>query len=48
MNENQKKKIHKILSGITFCALSTCSNGEPHTTIVQPSITDELDCILLS
>ena len=48
MNTEQKNKIWKLLSGITFCALSTCSNGEPHTTMVQPSVTSELNFIILS
>lgn len=34
INDEEKEKIRKILSGITFCSLSTCSNGQPHTTIV--------------
>ncbi|MFX0138930.1 MAG: pyridoxamine 5'-phosphate oxidase family protein [Promethearchaeota archaeon] len=48
MNEEQKRKIWKVLSGINFCALSTCSDGEPHTTMVQPSVTSELNFIILS
>ncbi|MFW9877101.1 MAG: pyridoxamine 5'-phosphate oxidase family protein [Candidatus Thorarchaeota archaeon] len=48
MKAEQKKKIWKLLKGIKFCALSTCSNGQPHTTMVQPSITHELDFIILS
>ncbi|MHA2394911.1 MAG: pyridoxamine 5'-phosphate oxidase family protein [Promethearchaeota archaeon] len=45
---NQKKTLWKVLSGVTFCALSTCSDGEPHTTIVQPTVTSELDIIILA
>jgi hypothetical protein len=48
MNEDQKRKIHKILTKVTFCALSTCCNGEPQTTLVQPSITTENNIIILS
>ncbi|MFW9866357.1 MAG: hypothetical protein ACFFEN_09710 [Candidatus Thorarchaeota archaeon] len=48
MNEDQKRKIHKILTKVTFCALSTCCNGEPQTTLVQPSITTENSIIILS
>ena len=48
MNEKQMNEIRKILSGVTFCALSTCSDGEPHTTMVQPSVTAELNIIILS
>lgn len=48
MNEEQKRKIWKLLSGVTFCALSTCSNGEPQTTIVQPSVTPDLKIIILA
>lgn len=48
MNEEQKRKIWKLLSGIMFCSLSTCSNGEPQTTIVQPSVTPELSIIILA
>ena len=48
MNEEEKNKIHKILAGVTFCALSTCSGGEPQTTIVQPSVTSELQIIVIA
>lgn len=48
INETQRKKILKVLRRTTFCALSTSFNDEPHTTIVQPSITSELDIIVLS
>lgn len=48
MDGDQKNHLKKLLSGVTFCALSTCSNGEPHTTIVQPSVTSELDIIILA
>lgn len=48
MNEEERKKIHKTLSGVTFCAFSTCSNSEPHTTIVQPSVTSDLTVIILA
>ncbi|MFX1503694.1 MAG: pyridoxamine 5'-phosphate oxidase family protein [Promethearchaeota archaeon] len=48
LNEEQKDKILKILKEIRNCSLSTCSNGEPHTTLVQFSITSELKCIILS
>ena len=48
MNKVQMRKIRKVLSRVTFCAISTCSGGEPHTTIVQPSITSELDVIILT
>ncbi|MFX1379680.1 MAG: pyridoxamine 5'-phosphate oxidase family protein [Promethearchaeota archaeon] len=48
IDEEHQEKIRKVLRGITFCALSTCSNGEPHTTIVQPSITTDLTCIILA
>jgi nitroimidazol reductase NimA-like FMN-containing flavoprotein (pyridoxamine 5'-phosphate oxidase superfamily) len=48
INDEEKEKIYKILSRITFCSLSTCSNGQPHTTIVQHSITSDLNCIILA
>ena len=48
LTEVQKRKVKKILSGVTFCALSTCSGGEPHTTLVQPSVTSELDVVILA
>lgn len=48
MNEDQKRKLKKVLSGVTFCSLSTCLEGDPHTTMVQPSVTSELDVIILA
>ena len=48
MDEDQKKKIRKVTSGVTFCMLSTCSEGEPHTTIVQHTVTPELDIIIIT
>lgn len=48
MNSEQKKKLWKLLSGVKFCTLSTCSNGQPHSTMVQPSITSEFNIITLS
>ncbi|NHJ21847.1 MAG: pyridoxamine 5'-phosphate oxidase family protein [Candidatus Lokiarchaeota archaeon] len=48
LNEDQKRKLKKVLSGVTFCSLSTCHEGDPHTTMVQPSVTSELDVIILA
>jgi uncharacterized pyridoxamine 5'-phosphate oxidase family protein len=48
MNVEQMKKIRKLLKGIKFCALSTCSNGQPQTTMVQPSTTSKFNFIILS
>ncbi len=47
INEDHKKKIRNVISGVTFCMLSTCSEGEPHTTIVQHTVTSELDIIII-
>ncbi|MFX1288445.1 MAG: pyridoxamine 5'-phosphate oxidase family protein [Promethearchaeota archaeon] len=48
MNEDQKNTLKKVLTGVTFCSLSTCSEGDPHTTMVQPSVTSELSVIILA
>ena len=48
INEDQKSKLKKVLSGVTFCSISTCSEGVPHTTMVQPSVTSELNVVILA
>ncbi|MFX0064397.1 MAG: pyridoxamine 5'-phosphate oxidase family protein [Candidatus Hermodarchaeota archaeon] len=48
MNKHQKEKIWKLLKSITYCSLSTCFNGVPHTTVVQPAITPDWKFIILA
>ena len=48
MDEAQKERVRKVISGIMFCTLSTCSEGEPHTTIVQHTLTSEFDIIIIA
>lgn len=48
MDGEPKHHIWKVLSDVSFCSLSTCSDGEPHTTIVQAAVTSELDIIILT
>jgi len=48
MDENQKEKVWKLLKSTTYCSISTCSNGQPHSTMAQPSITPKWEFIILS
>lgn len=48
MNKHQKAKVWKLLKSTIFCSLSTCFNGAPHTTMVQPAITPNWKFIILA
>jgi hypothetical protein len=48
ITQEQKDKLWKLLSSVTYCSISTCSDGQPHTTMVQPAITSDWKIIILS
>ena len=48
ITQEQKDKLWKLLSSVTYCSISTCSDGQPHTTTVQPAITPDWNIIILS
>jgi hypothetical protein len=48
ITQEQKDKLWKLLSSITYCSISTCSDGQPHTTMVQPAIKSNWEIIILS
>jgi hypothetical protein len=48
ISDEQKEKIWKLLDSVTYCSISTCSDGQPHNTMVQPAITPDREIIILS
>jgi hypothetical protein len=48
ITQEQKDKLWKLLSSVTYCSISTCSDGQPHSTMVQPAITPDWKIIILS